>query len=348
MTVVAYVSNADSGDLSVLRLGADGTLEPVQTQPAGDTVMPLAVGPGRRHLYASLRSRPWSVACFAIDAGTGALTPIATVPLPDNTAYLATDRTGRYLLGASYTGNIVSVNAIGADGIVVAEPIAVSATPPHAHSIVAAPDNRHLFAPVLGGDAVLQFRFDPATGLLAPNHPASVSTKAGAGPRHLVFHPGGRFAYVANELDGTVGSYQFDSGTGQLVPRDAISVLPEGVSQPWTAELKLTPDGRLLYVSDRRAGTLAGFRVDAATGAPEPLGHTVTEACPRGFAIDPAGRFLLAAGQQSDALTVYAIDPESGALHPLGRYPVGRNPNWVEIVELPSDPATDRRRGSGR
>ncbi|MQY29779.1 lactonase family protein [Nocardia aurantia] len=338
MTVVAYVSNADSGDISVLRLGADGTLDAVQTRPAGGTVMPLAVGPGRHHLYAALRSEPWSVACFDIDTATGELAPLATVPLPADTAYLSTDRTGRYLFGASYTGNIVSVNAIGPDGVVAPDPVAVLPTPPHAHSIVVAPDNRHLFAAVLGGDAVLQFRFDPQTGVLTPNDPAFVSTLPGAGPRHLVFHPGGRFVYVADELDGTVGGYEFDSGTGQLVPLDTISVLPDGVSQPWTAELRLTPDGRLLYVSDRTSSTLAGFRVDATTGALKLLGHTETEACPRGFDIDPGGRFLLAAGQQSDALTVHAIDADSGALRPLGRYPVGRNPNWVQIVELPSVP----------
>jgi len=334
MTTAIYVSNADSAEISVLRLDADGTVHPVRTVAVGGAVMPLAVSPDRRYLYASLRSQPYSVACFEIDSGTGDLTELATVPLPENMAYLSTDRTGRYLLAASYTGSVISMNAIGPAGIVTAEPIEVLATPPHAHSIVTDPSNRYLFAAVLGGDAILQYLFDPATGLPTPNSPAFVSTKPGAGPRHLVFHPNGRFVFVANELDGTVGSYEFDSGTGHLITVDTYSAVPQGCSEPWVAELRLTPDGRYLYVSERRSSTIAGFRVDAGTGALAPLGHTATQACPRGMGIDPSGRYLLAAGQDSGALTVYEIDPDSGSLSPRNEHALGRNPNWVELVQL--------------
>ncbi|MVU80291.1 beta-propeller fold lactonase family protein [Nocardia sp. ET3-3] len=334
MTVVAYVSCADSAEIAVLRLRSDGTLEPVQTVAVSGAVMPLAVAPDRRHLYASLRSQPWSVACFEIDSGTGELRARETVPLPGNMAYLSTDHGGRYLLGASYTGDFVSVNAIDADGGVVAEPIEALATPPHAHSIVTDPTDRHVFVAALGGDVVLQFRFDARTGRGVPNDPAFVSTKPGAGPRHLLFHPNGRLVYGTNELDGTVSGYEYDSGTGRLSPLDTVSVLPEPGGEPWTAELKLTPDGRLLYVSERRSSTIAGFRVDPGTGVLTPLGHTVTESCPRGMAIDPSGRNLLAAGQESHAVTSYAIDPDSGALRPVDRRRVGWNPNWVELVTI--------------
>jgi 6-phosphogluconolactonase len=327
------VSNADSAEISVLSLEDDGAVWPVQTMAAGGTVMPLAAGPDRRHLYASLRSVPYSVACFEIDSRTGELSSPVRTPLPDNMAYLSTDRTGRYLLAASYTGSVISLNAIGPGGIVEAEPLAVLATPPHAHSIVADPSNRFLFAAVLGGDAILRYRFDEATGVLSPNNPAFVATKPGAGPRHLVFHPDGRLVYVANELDGTVGSHEFDPDTGRLTPMETYSAAPEGHSPPSVAELRLTPDGRYLYVSERRSSTIAAFRVDGATGALTPLGHTPTQACPRGMDIDPAGRYLLAAGQDSGALTVYSIDPD-GALTPRGTCALGRNPNWVEIVEL--------------
>ncbi len=334
MSMAVYVSTADSAEISVLRLDDDGAIRPVQTVAVGGTVMPLASSPDRRYLYASLRSAPYSVACFEIDSGTGELSEPVRVRMPDNMAYLSTDRTGRYLLAASYTGSVISVNAIGSDGIVEAEPLEVLATPPHAHSVVSDPSNRYLFVAALGGDVLLQYLFDQATGLPTPNDPAFVSTKPGAGPRHLVFHPGGRSAYVANELDGTVGGYEFDSGTGRLAALDTYSVVPEGCSEPWVAELRPTPDGRYLYVSERRSSTIAGFRVDDSTGALTPLGHTATQACPRGFAIDPTGRYLLAAGQESGALTVYGIDAGTGALTPLGEYPVGRNPNWVEILDL--------------
>lgn len=327
---LVYVSNADSATISVLRLD-DDAVTPIQTVTVGGMVMPLAVTPDRRHLYAALRSAPYSVACFEISSGTGELHELATVPLPDSMAFLGTDRSGRYLLAASYGGDILAVHRIGAEGVVDPDPVEVHPTAPHPHSMVPDPSNRYLFAPVLGGDTILQFRFDPATGRSTPN--GSVATKPGAGPRHLVFHPGGRFAYVSNELDGTVGCFEFDSSTGQLTALDTYSTVPEGYSNPWTSELRCTPDGRHLYVADRRSSTLTSFEVHAATGALRPLGHTPTETCPRGFDIDPSGRYLLAAGQQSNSLTVYAIDPDTAGLTPLSRHPLGRNPNWVTIID---------------
>ncbi|MQY19088.1 lactonase family protein [Nocardia macrotermitis] len=334
MTTIVYVSNAGSAEISVLRLEDDGALKPVQTVATGGTVMPLTTGPGHRMLYASLRSEPYSVVCYEIASGTGELTERARIPLPDNMAYLSTDRAGRFLFAASYSGSVVSVNPIGPGGIVESEPTAVLATPPHAHSILVDPSNRYLFAASLGGDVILQYLFDQVTGVPILNVPPHVPTLPGAGPRHLVFHPGGRWAYVVNELDGTVGGYEFDSGTGCLTPLGTYPAMPEGGGEPWAAEIRLTPDGRFLYVSERRSSTLAGFRVDAATGALKPLGHTATETCPRGFDIDPSGRYLLAAGQESDAISVHVIDPDTGALTTCGRQTLGRDPNWVEIVEL--------------
>ncbi|MFI5780587.1 beta-propeller fold lactonase family protein [Nocardia sp. NPDC051570] len=114
--------------------------------------------------------------------------------------------------------------------------------------------------------------------------------------------------------------------------------MPPGVERAWTAELRLTPDGRHLYISERQSSTLAGFRIDAHSGALALLGHTPTETCPRGFAIDPLGRYLLAAGQHSNSVTVHVIDPDTGALTTHTRLPVGRDPNWVEIIDLPVVP----------
>jgi 6-phosphogluconolactonase len=333
-----YVSNADSREISVLHLDSTGALAPVERVPVAGTVMPLAVSPDRRYLYASLRSAPFTVAAFAIDQATGRLTALANTALPDNMCYLATDRTGRFLLAASYTGDKITVSSIGADGAVAAQPVEVIATARHAHSIVTGPSNHQVFAAVLGGDEILQYRFDPASGALTPNQPPFVATKSGSGPRHLVFHPSGCVVYASNELDGTVNSYRFDTDAGTLARVASASVLPADFdgTDPATSDLRVTPGGDFLYVAERTSSTLAGFRVDGATGTLDSLGHTPTETQPRGFAIDPHGRFLVAAGQQSDSLTSYAIDPDSGALTPLHRCPVGRNPNWVDIVELPA------------
>ncbi|WP_433621740.1 lactonase family protein [Nocardia sp. CA-120079] len=331
---VVYVSNADSREISVLRLDDDGALTLVESQTVDGTVMPLAMSPDHRYLYASLRSTPFTVAVFARDPATGRLTPLSTAPLPDNMAYLATDRSGRYLLSASYSGDKIAVNPIASDGG-IGPPIAVESTPPHAHSILTDPSNRFLFAAALGGDVILQYRFDAETGRLTPNEPPQVATAPGAGPRHLVFQTSGAFAFMTNELDGTVNSYRFESSTGTLTPIASASVRPpESGGPPWTSELRSTPDGRYLYVAERTSSTITGFRIDPATGLLDPAGHTPTETRPRGFAIDPSGRFLVVAGQKSDAVTSYAVDPATGSLTPRQRLEVGRDPNWVEIVAL--------------
>ena len=97
----------------------------------------------------------------------------------------------------------------------------------------------------------------------------------------------------------------------------------------------MTPDGRFLYSSERTTSTLAAFAIDSASGQLKLLSHTPAEKQPRGFNIDPSGRWLVAVGQLSNAVTVYAIDRDSGALQPVKSYPLGQNPNWVEIVSLP-------------
>lgn len=335
---IAYVSNADSQDIYVLQLNGDGSINLVDKVDTGSTVMPLAISPDRRFLYASLRGQPYSVASYAIDPASGKLKPLATVPLADNMANIATDKSGKYLFAASYSGHKISVNAIGADGAVQAPALAVIPTGKNAHSAQVDPDNRFLFASNLGSDVIVQFRFDAASGKVAPNEPPSVATKAGAGPRHFVFSNDKRFVYSTNELDGTVNTYAYDAKSGTLKLAATDSALPEGFKsseQLATADLHLTPDGRFLYASERTSNTLTAYSVDLASGKLTRLANLPTETQPRGFNIDPQGRFLLAVGQKSNALTSYTIDRASGALQPLFRYTLGRNPNWVEIIDLP-------------
>jgi 6-phosphogluconolactonase len=152
----------------------------------------------------------------------------------------------------------------------------------------------------------------------------------------MVFHPNGRTVYLLNELDAGVDVLAFDAAKGTLSQVQTLSTLPAGFNgKPWAADLHLTPDGRFLYTSERTTSTLAVFAVDPASGQLKLLGHVDTERQPRGFNIDPSGRYLIAAGQQSHAVSTYRIDRDSGALQLLKSTPLGKNPNWIEIVSLP-------------
>jgi 6-phosphogluconolactonase len=337
----AYVGNAESNEIYVLQLDRQSAeLAVVEKVPIPGIEKPgistpMSVSPDRRFLYVATRGEPKVAAGFAIDPATGTLRHVASGPLADSMAYIATDRTGRFLLGASYPGHKVTVNPIGPPGT-VRPPQQILPDHPNAHAIQADAANRHVLVPTLGNDRVNLFTFDAATGMLTPSRPPAVEVRARTGPRHFVFHPGGAHVYVLGELDGAVHVFDYDAGAGTLAQKQSVSALPPDFQgKPSAADLHITPDGRFLYASVRASSTLAGFTVDPGTGTLTPIGSVPTERQPRGFAIDASGRYLLAVGQLSHGLSSYTIEPASGNLTRLKTYPMGGNPNWVEIVDLP-------------
>jgi len=349
-----YVSNADDGDIGIYSLEGDGSLRPKARAAAVKPVMPLAVSPDRRFLYAAIRSKPFSVFAYAIDARTGALGKVSSALLPNSYPYIATDRTGRFLFGASYGGDLAGVHPIEGDGR-VGEALQVIPVGRNAHCIVVDHANRYVFVSTLGTDQVFQFVFDAATGRLAANTPPVLQLEAGTGPRHMVFSKDNRFLYVLSELLGTVTALALDAGSGLLseqgresilsadtplrpgLPRVGVGAAPG--SQPprdtrhdiWASDLRIAPDNRFLYAAERTSSTLAWLGVDAASGKLTRLGSIPTEKQPRGFAIDPAGKYLVVSGEKSDTISVYAIGSD-GAPAFLDRYPGGKGSNWVEIV----------------
>ncbi|MGZ5277091.1 MAG: lactonase family protein [Caldimonas sp.] len=337
---IAYVANADSHDISVLRLDPDtGSAVEVERVAVGGTVMPLAVSPDRRYLYASIRSAPVEVLSFAIDAVDGQPALLGRSALPASMCWIGTDRSGRFLLSASYGESVVAVSPIGADGVAGPAQQTV-ATAANAHSVQTDPANRFAFAACLGGGVVLGYRFDAASGRLSAQDEPAWRSRAGAGPRHFAFHRAAPFVCLLHELDASIDVLAYAGETGRWSHVQTISALPPGFAAgaPWAAEIRFTPDGRFLYASERRSSTLAAFTVDAASGRLAPIGHAATETQPRGFAIDPSGRCLLAAGQTSHGVRIHAIDAVTGRLVERARLAVGQNPNWVEIVALDAAP----------
>lgn len=331
-----YVSNADSQELSVLAFDrSTGRLSPVETLAVGGTVMPLAVSPDKRFLYAALRSQPFRVVSFAIDPAGGRLKKLGEAPLADSMANIDVDASGKWLFAASYPGHKITVNSIDGNGVVGAIQQLIP-TAPNAHAIHADASNRFVLATSLGGDNLSVWRFDAAKGQLTPNDPAIVQAAPKSGARHFVWDKAQKHLYLLNEVDASLYVFAWDAGRGTLRELQRTTTLPEGFTgKPWAADLHLSPDGRQLYASERTSSTIARFKVDAETGKLEPAGSTPTEKTPRGFAIDSSGRFLIAAGQESHSVSVHAIDPRTGALGEATRLPVGKNPNWVEIVDLP-------------
>jgi 6-phosphogluconolactonase len=330
-----YVSNAEDGNIGVYALAPDGSLQPGPRVEAGKPVMPMSISPDKRFLYAAVRWKPFTVISYAIDRGTGVLKQLSTAPLAESFPYIRIDKTGRYLLGASYGGHLVSVNAVGNDGKVSA-PIQVIPTARNAHAIITDQTNRYVFVPHLGTDQVFQFRLDVQTGMLTANTSPLVQLKAGTGPRHIVMSPDNKFAYLLNELTATVTTLSLDATTGVLTEVSSASALPPdttlvpgaprgAIGAPgqaprdtsndiWASDLHVTPDGKFLYAAERTSSSIATFRIDTARGTLTYLSSTPTETQPRGFRIDPRGRHVVVSGEKSDTISVSEIDGTGGAL----------------------------------
>jgi 6-phosphogluconolactonase len=221
-----YVSNAEDGDISAYRMLDSGELQPGARTRAASVVMPMAVSPDRRFLYAASRSKPYRVHVYAIDRGTGELKQFSASPLAESFPYISLDKTGRFLFGASYGGNVVSVNAVESDGRVAVEPLQVIPVGRHAHSIRVDATNRFVYVPTLGSDAIFMFTFDAKTGKLSSNTPAIYLAKPVTGPRHFVTSGDNRFVYLLSEMTGTVTTLAVDGKTGLLTEVSAVSGLP--------------------------------------------------------------------------------------------------------------------------
>jgi 6-phosphogluconolactonase len=346
---VVYAANAGDGTIGSYRLDRQTErLIPLATTEAAENVMPLAISPDKQTLYAAVRSDPLRVLSYRIDPGSGALTPIGSGALYGSMAYIATDRSGRYLLAASYGGNLVSVSPIDTNGV-VGDATQTLETGSRAHAILATPNNRHVFATNLGDDRLVQFHF--ADGALVPNEPTAAETASGTGPRHFVFSPSGHFVYVLGEFSATVTTFALDAETGTLARLSVCQGLPETLGlapgmpreeiaddddtpRIWAADLHITPDGRYLYLSERTSSTLSTLRANPESGELHFVANLPTVKQPRGFEIDPTGRYLVAAGELSDHLALYRIEPTSGELTYLSDAPSGSKTNWVEIVSF--------------
>lgn len=330
-----YVSMAPEQSICILRMDAKtGALTEVDKLKVEGTPGSLAADPTRTHLYASLRSTS-ELASYRIDRATGKLTPVSKTSLGDraNAAFVATDRTGKYLISASYAAGRVVVHLLDGEGRISESPLQTIETARTAHCVSIDDANRNVFVPHVAPNAVWQFRLDAETGRLSEFGRAP-GGEAGAGPRHLAFHPTQKFAFTSDETGSSITMYSHDAEQG-LQPVKTLSTLPEGFEERnTTAEVKMHPSGKFVWVSNRGHDSLAGFRFDADSGELEAIGQTPTEPTPRSFDIDPTGRFLYSAGEGNGKLAAYRIDSESGALTRFGTYEIGESLPWISVVQL--------------
>jgi 6-phosphogluconolactonase len=237
--------------------------------------------------------------------------------------HVAVDRSGHCLFSAQYGDGTISAYKLSADGRISpgktrrhsgSGPNRLRQEGPHPHWVGTDPKNHFLFVPDLGSDQVLIYRFDPSTFELTA-HGAGRSP-AGSGPRHLVFHPNGRFVYVVNELKVTVTGFRYDAAAGTLNEIQTADMLREKPKvQSTAAEICIHPSGRFVYASTRGDDSIMSFRIDSETGRLSIIEREpIRGSHPRNINLDPTGKWLLAAGRDSNTISVFRIDQDSGRL----------------------------------
>ena len=256
-TFTAYVSCRKGGEINVFSGDASsGKITPVQTIALSGQGLPLAPAPSRRHLYASVIGERDGAEenrfdAFEIEPGTGELTHLSTTVAVARMAHISVDRTGNFLLGASFPSSLIAVHPIGRGGQVQERPCFLMPTPLKAHQILTDYSNRFAFVPNLGADLVMQLVFDERTGTLSENSPPAIHLQPGAGCRHIAFHPGRRHVYLINELDGSLVAYRLDNRSGTLAEIGRDSILRPGLKgAPWGAQLHVAPEGGRLFATE--------------------------------------------------------------------------------------------------
>jgi len=350
---LVYISSfapGSEGAIHAVRLDVDaGQLKPVHQMSDVENPFFLALSPDREFLYSIHASGKFGgktneqVAAYKIVGNNGELKLLnRQSALGTAACYLDVDATGKTLVVANYmTGSVASL-PIAADGSLgkatsffqhkgsSIDP--ARQTEPHAHSIVVSPDNRFVFAADLGLDRVLGYRLDGKMAKLSPAQQPFVRTPPGAGPRHLTFDPKGEHVYVINELDNSVTLFDYNAKSGFLVEQQTISTLPKDFKgTSYCADLKITPDGRFLYGTNRGHDSIAAYRIGnggrlTLLGIEPSLGKG-----PQNLAITSGGELLLCANLPGKNVVVFRIDGETGGLSRVGQPYSIENPSCLMI-----------------
>jgi 6-phosphogluconolactonase len=302
---------------------------------AGQDPSFLAFDPSHRRVVA-VDEGAGMVRSFAFDPTTGALAELSSKPAGGaGSTHLSIDPSGTWVTVANYTGGNMSIFPIDEAGT-LGDASDTKPSGDKSHWAGSNPSGTHVFVPALGKDVVAQYTLSSTTGKLTDNGAAPLP--AGAGPRHLTFHPSEAWAYTINELANTVTTFTFDKSSGKLTAKQTLSALPPGQSTEGvtSAAIALHPSGKHLYASTRGYNAIAHFTVDASDGTLTYVASAGTGADqPRSFAMAPDGTLLYAGNQSADHVVGFRVSPASGALTPLGKTVDVTRPTYVGLARMP-------------
>ncbi|MFK8005474.1 MAG: lactonase family protein [Saprospiraceae bacterium] len=295
----------------------------------------LTISKNKKYLYAVNELGPndgnsGTVEAYKIDPQTKDLKLIDKV-ITEAFApcHVTVDDTDHIAFVSNYVGGIVNVFPLDKNGTFKSNSLSMQfkgkgptdrQEASHPHSATISPNNQHVFVADLGTDKITGLAINYKKEEVLPTKDSKTIVQPGAGPRHMSFHPNGKIAYVVNELDATVNTFDYNSSNGSLTEKQSISTLPADYSEPsWCADIHVHPSGKFVYASNRGHNSIAIFSVDEKTGT---LSLIKTESTkgdfPRNFVIDPTGDFLWVANQNSDSIFIFKINQKTGELREVG------------------------------
>jgi 6-phosphogluconolactonase len=348
--VGTYTRNTSKGIYAFRFDASAGTLRPVGLVAETPSPAFIAAHPNGRFLYAA-NEREYNevmgnqVTTFAIDPATGRLTQLKRTPSSgDGPAHVVMDPTGRSLVVSNYRGGNVAVLPVQPDGTLGAASSVDQhygrgphqrQDSPHAHGSAISSDNNWVLTAEHGIDQVMAYRFDAGRGTIVPADPPSLKVAPGRAPRHVVFHPNGRTAYVVNELIPSLTVLGVSSGA--LRELQTIPTMPADYSGPHSgAEVVINRAGTFVYTSNRGPDTVTVFAIDAVTGLATAVQHVPTGGMtPRNIALDPTGGFLFAGNQATNNLVLFRVDSTTGRLTPTGQVFDVPEPTAIAFVPAP-------------
>ncbi len=310
-----------------------GTLSEPQLAAEAENPGFLAISQSERFLYAVASGKSGQkIVAYSINRDSGKLTELNSQDAGGaNPCHVSIGPDDRYVVYACYTGGSCGMMPLTADGTLKPRSSFFQHTGgsgvnpgrqegPHPHSAMTAPNGQLVMVPDLGQDKVRLYRVGADGQSMTPNDPAFATMPPGGGPRHVTFHPSGRWMYSNNEMTSAVTVLDLDQATGVTKAKQTISTLPDGFDgDNSTAEILVHPSGRFLYCSNRGHDSIASFTIDQKTGKLTATGQTSSGGnTPRNFGITPDGQYIVAANQRSDDVAVLKVDQETGKLTPTG------------------------------
>lgn len=286
----------------------------------------LAVSPDNKFVYAVNSDNEGMVSAFQFNKQDGSLKFLNKVTSAGaGPCYVSINRKGNIVVAGNYSGGNLAVMEVRQDGqlnqpkqIIQLKGSGVNRSrqeKAHVHATVFSPDYRFLFVPDLGTDKVMIYKVAPGSGALQPAEEPFAEVNAGAGPRHIDFHPKLGFAYLIEELTGTISVFKYNEGKLTLVQNTSSHPISYQGAYG-SADIHVSPDGNFLYASNRGdANSIAIFRIDQDNGMIQPVGFQPSLGIhPRNFNFDPTGNFLLVANRDTDEIVIFKIDKQTGLL----------------------------------